>query len=427
MTAADHVQVAYVDRRSHAVEDYLSALREQWTWVNGSIPDGDPAIPSLGVGMLGHGFMGKAHAHALHTVAYMAWPPPLRPRLVELVGRRPEAVVEAARRYGFERATTDWRVLVEDPSIQLFDNTGPNDLHCEPTLAALRAGKHVLCEKPLGRSAAESHEIWQAAVAARVVHMCGFNYRFVPAVRLARELIGEGEIGELLGFHGLYLQDWLADPQSPYVWRLDRQRAGSGALGDIGAHVVDLARFLVGEIAAVSGRVRTVVPERPGGLVDVDDTVEALVEFEHGAGGTISASRLAQGRRNSLTFEVSGTRGSIAFDLERMNELEIYVAGTRPGRRAQGFRRVLVTERDHPYLEHWWPPGHVPGWGDTFVHEIHHLLSAIAGDGHVAPYGATFEDGYRVAEVCDAILRSSEQRAWQRVAYLDATDTAGIG
>jgi predicted dehydrogenase len=393
--------------------------------VNGRTADGEPAIPSLGVGMLGHGFMGKAHAHALRTVAYMAWPPPLRPRLVELAGRRPDAVVEAARRYGFERAATDWRVLVEDPAIELFDNTGPNDLHVEPTLAALRAGKHVLCEKPLGRSAPESHELWQAAVAAGVVHMCGFNYRFVPAVRLARELIDAGEIGEVHGFHGVYLQDWLADPDSPYVWRLDRQRAGSGALGDIGAHVVDLARFLVGEITAVSGRVRTVVPERPGGLVDVDDTVAALIEFEHGAGGEISASRLCQGRRNSLTFEISGTLGSLAFDLERMNELQVYVAGTRPGERAQGFRRVLVTERDHPYLEHWWPPGHVPGWGDTFVHEIHHLLSAIAGEGEVAPYGATFEDGYRAAEVCDAILRSSERRAWQRVAYLDAGAAAG--
>jgi len=377
-------------------------------------------VRSIGVGMLGHGFVGRAHLNAFRGLDHIA-PPPLSPRLVEVVGRRPEAAAEAARRYGFERAATDWRVLVEDPAIELFDNAGPNDLHAEPTLAALRAGKHVLCEKPLGRTAPESHELWQAAVAAGGVHMCGFNYRFVPAVRLAREMIEAGEIGEVHGFHGTYFQDWLANPESPYVWRLDRQRAGSGALGDIGSHVIDLARFLVGEIASVSGCVRTVVPERPGGLVDVDDTVEATLQFESGAGGSMSASRLCHGRRNALTFEVSGTRGSLAFDLERMNELEVHLDDSRPGGRAQGFRRVLVTEPDHPYVEHWWPPGHVLGWGDTFVHEIHHLLSAIAGEGAVAPYGATFEDGYRVAEVCDAILRSSEQKSWQRVAYLPAT------
>jgi predicted dehydrogenase len=257
-----------------------------------------------------------------------------------------------------------------------------------------------------------------------VVHMCGFNYRFVPAVRLAREMIEAGELGEIHSFRGVHLQDWLANPDSPYVWRLDRQRAGSGALGDLGAHVVDLARFRVGEIASVDGHVRTVVPERPGGLVDVDDTVEATLEFESGAGGSISASRLCHGRRNALGFEVSGTRGSLSFDLERMNELAVYLDDTRPGHRAQGFRRVLVTEREHPYMEHWWPPGHVLGWADTFVHEIHHLLSAIAGEREVAPYGATFEDGYRAAEVCDAILRSSEQRACQRVAYLPAARAA---
>ncbi len=379
--------------------------------------DESRAGPPIGVGMLGHGFMGKAHAHAFRTVAYMAWPPPRPTRLVAIAGRRAERVEQAAGRYGFERSTTDWRELVADPEVVLLDNAGPNDLHAEPTVAALKAGKHVLCEKPLGRTADESHAIWRAAVAAGVVHMCGFNYRFVPAVRLAREMIEASELGEIHRFRGSYLQDWLADPQAPHGWRLDRERAGSGALGDIGAHVVDVARFLVGEISSVEGRVRTVVGDRPGGAVDVDDAAEAIVEFESGAGGSISASRLCHGRRNSLTFEVDGTRGSLAFDLERIDELRVYLDGSRPGERAQGFRRVLVTERDHPYLEHWWPPGHVLGWADTFVHEIHHLLDAIAGEGEVAPYGATFEDGYRAAEVCDAILRSSAQRAREPVEY----------
>jgi predicted dehydrogenase len=393
------------------------------------MPEGEPAVASLGVGMLGHGFMGKAHAHALRTIAYMTWPPPLRPRLVTLVGHRPEAVAEAARRYGFERATTDWRVLVEDPDVALLHNVGHNDLHAEPTLAAVRAGKHVLSEKPLGRTAAESHEIWQAADAAAVIHMCGFNYRFVPAVRLARELVAAGEIGEIHGFRAAYRQDWLAGAESPYGWRLDRQRAGSGALGDLGTHLVDLARFLVGEIGAVGGRVRTVVPEQAPGHVDggVDHTVDAVLEFKSGAGGSITASRICHGRRNALSFEVSGTKGSLAFDLERLNELAVYADDSRPAASAQGFRRVLVTEPDHPLLKHWWPPGHTLGWSDSFVHEIHHVLCAIAGECDVAPFGATFEDGYRAAEVCDAILRSSELRTWQRVAYLSAADVAPLG
>jgi predicted dehydrogenase len=372
---------------------------------------------AVGVGMLGHGFMGKAHAHAYKSVAYMSWPPPLTPRLVVLAGRDAERVAEAARRYGFEQPATDWHELVEDPGVELFDNSGPNDLHAEPTIAALQAGKHVLCEKPLARTAEESHQIWRVAEAAGVVHMCGFNYRFVPAVRLARELIESGELGDIHSFRGSYLQDWLADPAAPHVWRLDRGRAGSGALGDIGAHVIDLARFLVGEIATVDGRVRTIVAERPGGKVTVDDAFEATVAFEGGAEGSISASRLSHGHRNSLTFTVDGTRGSLAFDLERLNELQLYLHASPPGERAQGFRRVLVTDPDHPLLEHWWPPGHVLGWADTFVDQTHHLLRAIAGEDGVAPYGATFEDGYRAAEVCDAILRASESGTRQGVPY----------
>ncbi len=379
--------------------------------------DDGRAIPSIGVGMLGHGFMGKAHVHALRTLAYISWPPPLLPRLVVLAGRSFERTGEAARRYGFDHATTDWHELTEDPDVALFDNAGPNDQHAEPTLAALAAGKHVLCEKPLARTAGESHAIWTAARAAGVVHMCGFNYRFVPAVRLARDLIAAGDLGEIHSFRGSYLQDWLADPGAPHVWRLDKDQAGSGALGDIGAHVIDLARFLVGEIAAVDGRLRTVIPERPGGTVTVDDAFESTVAFASGAEGSISASRLAHGHRNSLTFEVGGTKGSLAFDLERLNDLRLYAAGSQPADRAQGFRRVLVTDPDHPYIGHWWPPGHTLGWADTFVNELHHLLDAIAGNTDVAPHGATFEDGYRAAEICDAILRSSDSRAEEPVTF----------
>jgi predicted dehydrogenase len=375
---------------------------------------GTPA--GLGVGMLGYGFMGKAHAHAYRSVAHLT-SPPTAPRLVAVAGRTAGSVEAAAARFGFERSTTDWQDLVSDPAIALFDNAGPNSLHAEPTLAAAQAGKHLLCEKPLGLDASESHAIWRAAEDAGVVHMCGFNYRFLPAVGLARELILGGEIGEVHRFRCSYLQDWLADASAPHVWRLDRSQAGAGALGDLGTHAIDLARFLVGEIATVSGRLSTVVPERPGGTVTVDDSFEALVEFEAGATGSISASRLCHGRRNGLTFEVNGSEGSVAFDVERLNELRVFVASSQPATSAQGFRRVLATDPGHPHLEHWWPPGHGVGWGDSFIHEIDHLLRAIAGERDVAPLGATFEDGYRAAEVCGAIVRSSEGGAREPVRY----------
>jgi predicted dehydrogenase len=371
----------------------------------------------IGVGMLGYAFMGKAHSNAYKTLPYMTWPPPLTPRLVGIAGRNPDAVGEAAQRYGFETAVTDWRELVADDRVALFDNSGPNNLHGEPTIAAAQAGKHVLCEKPLGRTAQESHEIWQAAASAGVKHMCAFNYRFVPAVRLARQMLEAGELGEIYHFRGRYLQEWIIDPAFERVWRLDAALAGSGALGDLGAHVIDLARFLVGEIAAVSALTRTFIPERPGGAVDVDDAFEATVEFEGGAVGTLEASRFCRGRRNALSFEINGSKGSIAFDLERLNELQVHLVDSSPGRQAQGFRQVLVTEADHPFIQWWWPQGHIIGWEHTFVHEIHHLLSAIASDGEVRPYGADFEDGYRAAEVCDAIIRSSRSGQRERLSY----------
>src|SRR5215217_6949061 len=327
-------------------------------------------MTEIGIGMLGYAFMGKAHSNAFKKIAYMTWPPPLEPRLVGIAGRSEAAVQDAAERYGYEYATKDWRELVNDDRIGLFDNGGPNSLHAEPTIAAAEAGKHVVCEKPLGRDADESYEIWRRVAATGVKHLCAFNYRFVPAVRLARELIDAGELG---------------------------------------AHVVDLARFLNGEIASVSGFAKTFLPGRK-----VDDAVEAAVEFENGAVGTIESTRLALGRRNAFQWEINGTKGSLAFDMERLNELQVFRAD---GDRARGFKTVLVSETNHPFWEHWWPPGHIVGWGETFVHELHHVLSAIAGDGDVAPYGATFEDGYRAAEVCDAIVRSGETGQRETIGY----------
>ena len=374
-------------------------------------------VRTIGVGMLGYAFMGKAHANAYRKIGYMTWPPPLVPRLVAVSGRTEDAVSAAAVRYGFDGYVTDWRELVGNDEIELFDNRGPNNLHGEPTIAAAEAGKHVICEKPLGRDADESYEIWQRVARTGVKHMCAFNYRFVPAIRLAREMIEAGELGEIFHFRARYLQEWIADPDFPVVWRLEKSVAGSGALGDLGAHIVDLARYLIGEPAAVMGLLRTFITERAGATVDVDDAFEAAVEFENGAVGTLEASRCCPGRKNAMSWEINGSKGSIAFDLERMNELQVHLKDSRPGAPAQGFRSVLVSEADHPFWEHWWPHGHIIGWEHTFVHEIHHLLRAIAEDGEVAPHGATFEDGYRAAEVCDAIVRSAESGCREEIAY----------
>jgi predicted dehydrogenase len=358
--------------------------------------------------MLGYAFMGKAHSNAFKKIAYMTWPPPLEPRLVGLTGRDAAAVGEAAQRYGYEYATSDWHELIADERIGLFDNGGPNSLHAEPTIAAAEAGKHVICEKPLGRDADESFEIWKRVAATGVKHLCAFNYRFVPAVRLAREMIEAGELGEVRHFRGRYLQDWADDP-SLDTWRFAPDDAGSGAIGDIGTHVIDLGRFLNGEITSVSGLVKTFVAGRK-----VDDALEAAVEFENGSIGTIEGTRLALGRRNALQWEINGSKGSLGFDMERLNELQVFRAD---GDRARGFKTVLVSEADHPFWEYWWPPGHIIGWGDTFVHELHHMLAAIANDTAIAPYGATFEDGYRASEVGDAILRSSTSGQRETLRY----------
>jgi predicted dehydrogenase len=347
---------------------------------------------TVGVGMLGYAFMGKAHSRALHALRLLDVP--LQPELVSISGRNREAVEVARDEWGWADAVTDWRDQVTDDRVQLFDNGGPNAVHAEPCIEAARNGKHVLCEKPLGLSAEESHRMWQEAERAGVVHMCGFNYRFVPAVRLVRELLDAGELGDVVHFRARYLQSWGWDADES-AWRFDPAQAGTGALGDLGTHIVDLARYLVGEISTVSASVRTVVPGRK-----VDDHFVATVEFENGVAGTLEASRLARGRINSNAFEVNGTKGSATFDVERLNELDVADA--------KGFRRVLVTEEEHPYMRFWWPPGHIIGWGDTFVHELAYMLEAIAGEHDVAPHGATVEDGYRCDEVVEAMLRSSE-------------------
>lgn len=369
--------------------------------------------PTLGVGMLGYAFMGKAHTNALKKLPYIVYPPPAIPRLVAVGGRNEEGVAEAARRYGFARYYTDWHELIEDPEVQLFDNVTPNSLHAEPSILAAQSGKHVLCEKPLARTAEEAKAMLDAVTKAGVKHMVAFNYRFVPALHMARELIASGRLGRIYHFRALYLQEWVMPHYgTPPIWRLNKEDAGSGALGDLGAHIIDLARFLVGEISTVGAMTRTFIEERaaPGSdvtaKVDVDDAFVAVAGFANGAVGTLEATRFAAGRKNHQVVEVNGERGSLRFDLERLNELQVFWVGEEP-RETQGFHNVLVSEAYHPFWEHWWPQGHIIGWEHTFVHEIMHLLDCIVHDKDVAPYGATFEDGYRAAVVCDAILAAA--------------------
>ena len=370
------------------------------------------AAPEIGIGMLGYAFMGKAHTNAYKKIPYMIYPPPAVPKLVAIAGRDEAAVKEAALRYGYEGYYTDWRKMLADPRVQLFDNGGPNNLHAEPCIAAAEAGKHILCEKPMARSREEAQAMLNAVKKTGVKHMVSFNYRFVPAIRQAYELIKSGDLGEIYHFRAVYLQEWIADPNFPLVWRLDKKTAGSGALGDLGAHIIDLGRFLVGEPASVLALTKTFIKQRPlpGGIesgnVEVDDAFEAIIEFENGAIGTLEASRFCPGRKNYAMFEINGSKGSIRFNLERFNELEVFWKDA-PVKETRGFTDVLVTEAYHPFWSNWWPHGHIIGWEHTFVHEIAHFLDAIVNNKEVAPYGATFEDGYRNAVICDAIVQSS--------------------
>lgn len=371
-------------------------------------------VPEIGIGMLGFGFMGKAHANAYKKIPYIYWPPHVHLHLRTLCGIPEDQVRENRDRYGFEEYTTDWHQLIEDDRIHVFDNCGPTNLHAEPCIVAARAGKHIFCEKPLGRNVAEAKEMWDAVRDTGVKHGCGFNYRFVPAVRLARDLIERGEIGQIYHFRARYLQEWIADPDFPFVWRMSKKISGSGALGDLGAHSIDLARFLAGEPKTVMGLTKTFVKERPSGdgtgkklKVDVDDAVEVVVEFENGAIGTIEASRFCPGKKSQNIFEINGSKGSLAWDMLRLNELQFYSTEDE-AKSVGGVRTVLVTESFHPYYKEWWPHGHIIGWEHACIHEMRHFLEAIATGAEISPYGATFEDGYKCAVICDAILESSK-------------------
>ncbi|WP_349259608.1 Gfo/Idh/MocA family oxidoreductase [Actinospica sp.] len=373
--------------------------------------------------MVGYGFMGKAHSQAWRNAARF-YDLPSKPELTALCGRSSSAVAAAAETYGFAGWETDWERLIARDDIDVVDICTPGDSHAEIALAALEAGKHVLCEKPLANTVEQAREMAAAAerAAERGRHsMVGFNYRRVPALALARQLIADGRLGTVYQVRAQYLQDWIVDPEFPLVWRLQAEKAGSGALGDLGAHSIDLAQYLTGQrITGVSALLETLVPERPlpgaysglsaaadaghveRGRVTVDDAALFTARFEAGAVGVFEATRFATGHKNAMRIEVSGSLGSVAFDCESLNELSYYDATMDP--EIAGFRRILVTEPGHPYLAAWWPPGHLIGYEHTFTHEIKDFVEALASGTRPEP---SFADGLQTQLVLAAVAQSA--------------------
>jgi predicted dehydrogenase len=389
----------------------------------------------LRVGMVGYAFMGAAHSQAWRTVNH-AFDLPLSAQMSVIVGRSDANVAAAAAKLGWDSHSTDWRSLLTRDDIDLIDICTPGDTHAEIALAALAAGKHVLCEKPLANSVAEAREMAAAAAEAQtrgVRAMCAFNYRRVPAVALMKQFIDSGRLGTIRHVRAVYLQDWIVDPEFPLVWRLRKDVAGSGALGDIGAHIVDLTQFVTSQqIQSVSALTETFVKQRPlpaesaglaaaanghgTGEVTVDDAALFLARLDGGAVATYEATRFATGRKNGLRVEINGSLGSLVFDFERMNELEFYDASLPTAE--QGFTRILVTEPDHPYMSAWWPAGHLIGYEHSFTHEMRDLIEAIALGQDPTP---SFADALQVQLVLDAVERSAQSQSWTDVEALVTT------
>lgn len=377
------------------------------------------------IGMIGYQFMGKAHSHAYRDLPFF-FNSKMKPVMKAIAGRNEQAVIEAAEKYGWESYETDWRKIIERKDIDVIDIVTPNHTHSEIAIAAAEAGKHIITEKPLALTVEEAERMYEAVQKNNVHHMICHNYRFVPAVQLTKKLIEEGRLGKIYHFRANYLQDFILDPEFPLVWRLKKEVSGSGTLGDIGAHSIDLARFLVGEIKEVVSMMETFIKERPiaelsGGLggkannslkgtVTVDDAVAFLARFENGAMGTFEATRFAGGNRNKNTFEINGEKGSIKWDMENMNNLEVYFADDEPG--LQGFRLINCTEEIHPYTSAYWPAGHIIGYEHTFIHLIYEFLNGIVDNYQTEP---NFKDGLINQKVLDAVEESANNKIWIEV------------
>jgi predicted dehydrogenase len=386
------------------------------------------AAKSVNIGLVGQKFMGKAHSNAYMTVAKFFDVEP-KPVMKAICARDATELADFAQRFGWESYETDWHELVARKDVDVIDISAPSNVHREIAVAAAEAGKHVFCEKPLAFNVAEAREMLAAARKAGVVHMVNFNYRCCPALALAQRMITAGEIGEVRHFRATYLQDWLVDPEFPMNWRLRKELAGSGAHGDLNAHLIDLGRYLVGEIREVVGLMTTFITERPGeggssGLsakagsgrekVTVDDASLFLARFAGGAVGTFEATRMAPGRKNFNRIEINGSRGSLVFNFEDMNVLEFYDAGDPAGQ--QGFRKILATESVHPFFGAWWPPGHIIGYEHTFVHAVYELMSAINKKPTIMP---DFRDGAQCVAVLEAVEKSAANGQWAEVEMIE--------
>lgn len=383
-------------------------------------------MKKLNAALIGYKFMGRAHSNAFRQVNhFFDADAVIVPKV--LGGRNEKSVSEAAIKFGFESYETDWKALMKRDDIDFVDITAPSNAHMEMALMAAEEKKNIFCEKPLAMTAAQAKEMWEAADKAGVVHQVGFNYRFVPAIQFAKKLIEEGRIGEIYHFRGLYLQDWILNPDFPLVWRLDKNVAGSGSHGDINAHIIDLARFLVGDFKKVMGMQKTFIKKRPvvesmdglsasgsgsgkKGDVTVDDASIFMTEFENGALGTFEATRFAGGNRNGMSFEINGSKGSIRFYFQQMNELQYYNAEDPDDR--QGYKTISVTEATHKYAGAWWPPGHIIGYEHTFVHEMYEFVQAIVNNKPVYP---DFKDGYMCCRILDAVDTSIKEGQWINV------------
>ena len=373
------------------------------------------AKKKLNVAMIGYDFMGRAHSNAWRQVGRFMADLPYEPVMKVVAGRTEAKVKEAAERLGWEEYATRWEDVIARKDIDIIDICTPGDSHMPIAIAAAQAKKHILCEKPLANTLADAERMWKAAAKAGVMHMLCHNYRRCPAVALAKQLIDAGKIGKIYHYRGTYLQDWIVDPAFPRVWRLVKSRAGSGSLGDILSHTMDLSRYLVGEPVEVSALLETFITERPlpdnpskKGAVDVDDAALSLVRYDNGAVGYLEGTRFATGRKNYNRFEINGAKGSIVWDLEQLNDLQLYIE-EGPN---SGFRTISVTDGKHPYVGAWWPPGHIIGYEHSFTHTVYDFLCAIAAQKLPSP---SFEDGYKNQRVLDAIERSARDGKWVKI------------
>ncbi|UCB47264.1 MAG: Gfo/Idh/MocA family oxidoreductase [Spirochaetota bacterium] len=378
---------------------------------------------TINVGMVGYKFMGKAHSNAWRQVAVF-YDPPFVPVLKAICGRNEKGVKEAKEKYGWESYETSWKDLIKRDDIDIVDINTPNSSHAEIAIAAAEAGKHVFLEKPMAMNLKEAKAMAQAVKRAGVKHMVGFNYRKFPALAYAKELIERGKIGRVYHFRSMYLQDWIVDPDFALVWRLDKTTAGTGAIGDLGAHIIDMAQFLIGDISSITATTETfirerAIPEESGGLsakggtkrgkVTVDDAFVALARFKNGALGTFECTRFAIGHKNWGFFEINGSKGSMRFNLERSNELEYLSADEGD---EQGFKTILVTNSTHPFMSAWWPPGHMLGWEHSHTIQVYHLLDSIGKDRLPEP---SFFDGAKNQAVLEAIEKSSQDGKWHDI------------